>query len=188
MRLIFQVLVACLLVGCWSEPIQEGREATSRAHHVDYGISSPYPADYGDTFDWQHETPAQFLNVLRKGAKWPTPIYTVHGIHYGWIHEQDIPFLISQLDSSEPCASVLMSISSYLFPCSTVGNEAAFLIVGFRAGHYPPDLNSNRPAYDKGDKERLRNWWIHHVISAPAGLIIPPRPPDPWRGHPDGKP
>ena len=48
--------------------------------------------------------------------------------------------IVDLLDSTEPCASVSMSISSlHLESGSTVGQEAAFLIEGFRTGYYPPN-------------------------------------------------
>ena len=64
---------------------------------------------------------------------------------------------IKLLDSSEPCANVQNPLSSYIDPeRSTVGNEAAYLIEGFRHDRYPPRLNSTRPPCDI---EEIKKWW-----------------------------
>ena len=40
---------------------------------------------------------------------------------------------------------------------STVGNEALFLIEGYRAGHYPPRLSSLY--YFRPNRSEVRAWW-----------------------------
>jgi hypothetical protein len=112
----------------------------------------PAADHHGDTFDWQQAGPLEFLDHLRSVRS-----YVVDGVHRGWVRSSDLPQLISLLDSQDPCGSVAMRISSYHeSQLSTVGQEAAFLIDGFRSGRYPPRLNSTRPATDV---DQVREWW-----------------------------
>ena len=112
---------------------------------------------FGDTFLWQERGPLDFLALLRKRVKGPTVFYTVHGRHVGWLQESDIPRLIALLDSREPCLHVIMSISSYLPRTpSFVGQEALFMIEGFRRGEYPPSLHSTE-FYNR--KAEIVAWW-----------------------------
>jgi hypothetical protein len=60
------------------------------------------------------------------------------------------------LDSEEKCAAVVDAHSSYLPPASTVGNEAAMMVDGFRQGSYPPRLSAR---YGAAAKQELREWW-----------------------------
>ena len=102
--------------------------------------------------DWLEMTPLEFLSTLRKTEPW----MIFRCSHDGWVGREHIPQLIELLDSDEPCASVMLSISSFLGPRSTVGNEAAYIIQGYRAGKYPPASNSNRPLIDR---DEIRRWW-----------------------------
>jgi hypothetical protein len=61
------------------------------------------------------------------------------------------------LDSREPCAPVVSVKSSFIPDWSTVGDEAAFMILGFRKGWYPPDLHSGGIGPDV--KDEIRSWW-----------------------------
>jgi hypothetical protein len=135
--------------GC-SQPVVE-----NRLHEVVDPMGHPmaHGATTGtDVFDWQHEGPQAFLSNLRTVQE-----YTVAGIHRGWVRASDLSELVALLDSHEPCGSVAMAISSYHeSQLSTVGQEAAFLIEGFRRGAYPPALNSTHPGVDKAE---VRAWW-----------------------------
>jgi hypothetical protein len=111
------------------------------------------PTKYGDTFDWDNLGPLEFLDRLREG----TGTYVVVHEHGGWVKEEHLSVLVSLLDSDEPCMNVKSVFSSFLETApSTVGNEAAYLINGFRKGEYPPGLNSTRP---RPNKEEIREWW-----------------------------
>jgi hypothetical protein len=63
------------------------------------------------------------------------------------------------IDSEEPAAPVVSPLSSYwpFNQTSTVGNEALFLIHGYRTGHYPPGLSSLY--YFKPNRTEVREWW-----------------------------
>ncbi|MEM7163888.1 MAG: hypothetical protein AAF581_00405 [Planctomycetota bacterium] len=121
-----------------------------------------------DGFDWQTNGPLEFLDFLeqglgQQGEGWP-PCFTISGTHRGWIRESDIPALLSKLDSDAPCLATVKTISSILpREPSTVGNEAAHMIVSYRSevrgtgyGGYPTYLNSTM--YET-DREELRRWW-----------------------------
>ena len=74
-----------------------------------------------------------------------------------FVKEEQLPFLIRMLDSNEPCMSVGLMVSSTIRLESTVGDEAAFLILGYRAKKYPVSLNSR--AMTSEEKDELRRWW-----------------------------
>jgi hypothetical protein len=66
---------------------------------------------------------------------------------------------MQQIDSDEPAASVVSPISSYIpfDENSTVGNEAMFLLEGYRTGRYPPVLSSLH--YFHPNRTEVRTWW-----------------------------
>jgi hypothetical protein len=77
----------------------------------------------------------------------------------GWITLHDAELLMQEIDSEEPAAPVVSPVSSY-WPdnqTSTAGNEALFLLEGYRTGKYPPGLCSLY--YFKPDKREVRLWW-----------------------------
>jgi hypothetical protein len=147
-------LLALVALGCRptdssSAPQTSGEFAS--IEEVEQGLSGP--ADYGDVFDWDNHGALDFLEFLRGESGF----YTVWGIHPAWVKEDDLPELMELLDSTEPCANVKSALSSYIdVESSTVGNEAAYLIEGYRTGRYPPRLNSTRP---RPDKREIREWW-----------------------------
>lgn len=105
-------------------------------------------------FDYLHQGPLDLLGLLQRWEKnsWTSPF-----MPFGWVKESDLPALVELLDSSDPCANVQSMLSSYIDICrSTVGNEAAFLIEGYRKDRYPPRLNSTRPACDI---DEIKAWW-----------------------------
>jgi hypothetical protein len=92
--------------------------------------------------------PAEFLACLR----------TLHGHSQimlvsreaNWVRAEDVPGLIAQLASHEPCPHVATPASSYAafeFPDrvdeSFVGQEAVYMLEGFQAGRYPPTNHSH---------------------------------------------
>ncbi|MBU8869790.1 MAG: hypothetical protein KOO60_02835 [Gemmatimonadales bacterium] len=105
-------------------------------------------------FDYVAEGPLELLELLKT---WSSPNWTAPIIPFGWVKESDLPALMGLLDSTEPCANVQNPISSFIDSTqSTVGNEAAYLIEGFRNDRYPPRLNSTRPFCDIGE---TKQWW-----------------------------
>jgi hypothetical protein len=109
-------------------------------------------SDTASEFDWESQTPLDLLEFLRT-----TSLFTVAEARRGWVKREHVPALIALLDSDDACGSVALAVSSYLGGRSTIGNEAAYLILGYRRGVYPPELNSNR---DPIDKAEIRAWWI----------------------------
>lgn len=140
------MVFVCITVCCFAE--------NSRSHRVEGG--DPIEAlQNGDVFYWQILGPTAFLDFLKARDT----IYYVHGLHYGWIQESDIPALAKLIHSKVPCAPVVRTSCCVSFPektRSTVGQEALFLIDGFREGVYPPSATSI--GYAKTDKQAIMNW------------------------------
>jgi len=108
-----------------------------------------------EVFDWTKITPLDFLDVLKSRSGTLVTIWVYPP--KDWIKKEHINQLCELVDSDKPAAPVVSVISSYRpQPQSTVGNEAMFLIEGFRKGHYPPDLCSVH--YFKGNPEEFRKW------------------------------
>ena len=117
-------------------------------------------------FDWHHFGPLAFLDHLKNR----TGRLLILGAPEGWIKEDDLPELMNLIDSTEPCPSVRAACSSYIGTgTSTVGNEAAFLIEGYRKGRYPPGLNSTRP---RPDIREIRSWWRERTGDEFAGKLV----------------
>jgi hypothetical protein len=87
-------------------------------------------------------TPVEFLNVLKKEPATEECLF--RDPIKNWISKKDLPALLSLTDSDEPCPSVALMRSSYYDTRnhSTVGQEAAFMLEGYRKGEYPPGPNS----------------------------------------------
>ncbi len=102
-----------------------------------------------------HST-VEYLNDLSMHPDRPVLVLDVPD---GWITLRDAELLMLVIDSQEPAAPVVSPISSYwpMNQTSTEGNEALFLLEGYRAGHYPPSLCSLH--YFKPDKSEVRTWW-----------------------------
>lgn len=110
----------------------------------------------GDSCYFETHTPIEFLNDLRMHPYEPVMVIDVPE---GWITPEDAGLLIQEIDSEEPAAPVVSPISSY-WPgnqTSTVGNEALFLLEGYRAGRYPPNLCSLY--YFKPNRTEMETWW-----------------------------
>lgn len=104
--------------------------------------------------DYADQGPLDLLDLLKRWDSnyWVSPI-----LPFGWVKESDLSALVELLDSSEPCANVQSMLSSFIDTTrSTVGNEAAYLIEGYRKDRYPPRLNSTRPFCDI---EEIKKWW-----------------------------
>ncbi len=106
-------------------------------------------------FDLRGSDPSKLLELLTNG-NFPGAVLGIEPFR-NWVQEKDLPKFILLLDSPVPCASV-MDIRSSSWPgVSTVGEQAAFMILGFRKGWYPPDLHSGR--MPPGVKAEIRAWW-----------------------------
>ncbi len=132
------------------------------------------PQDYLD-FDFQLQGPLEFLEYLKTDLDATFPSVAIDGTHCGWIVESDIPALIELLDSDEPCRAVGKVISSFMATePSTIGREAAWMIMGFQHevenvgyGGYPPGLLSNHYGSD-GYREAARSWWAEYQAKEPV--------------------
>ena len=101
-------------------------------------------------------TPVEFLNDLHTH---PDCQVTVIDVPDNWIIHDDVQLLMQLIDSPDPAAPVVSPLSSYrpFDQTSTVGNEALFLIEGYRTGEYPPDLCSLY--YFHPNRTEVRSWW-----------------------------
>ncbi|MBT8506963.1 hypothetical protein AZH53_00775 [Methanomicrobiaceae archaeon CYW5] len=110
----------------------------------------------GDSCYFETHTPVEFLNDLRMHPNEPVMVLDVPE---GWITHEDAELLMHEIDSEEPAAPVVSPISSYCpeNQTSTVGNEALFLLEGYRAGKYPPALCSLY--YFNPNRTGMALWW-----------------------------
>lgn len=158
-------------VGCHSAPDASRTHAVHESRAIEFHGEPPEARDVlPGEFDFQSKSPLEFLEFLQARyddvAREPNAFlpYSVRGTHCGWIRESDIPRLMKLVDSTSPCLPVKKLISSFLsMQPSTIGQEAAFLVEGFRCdvegvgyGGYPPRLNSDSPPTDR---EAIRAWW-----------------------------
>jgi len=122
-----------------------------------------------DVFNFTLSSPEEFLEFLKKDIKkgvytFPnnssTSIFQIinQPPDENWIKPEHIPGLIKLMDSKEPCRPV-MSIYSSKLPTelSTIGDEAIFLIQGFRKKRYPPEPNSR--TYSPKERKEILQWW-----------------------------
>ena len=110
----------------------------------------------GDVCYFETHTPIEFLDDRRTHPDEPVMVMDVPE---GWITHEDTGHLMQEIGSGEPAAPVVSPLSSY-WPdnqTSTVGNEALFLLEGYRTGRYPPDLCSLY--YFKADRTEMEMWW-----------------------------
>jgi hypothetical protein len=119
------------------------------------------PLSAGDKaagFDLSSSDPSKLLDTLTNG-NFPGSVLVVGEPVENWVQEKDLPKLMLLLDSPVPCAPVVLARSSFTPRVSSVGDQAAFLIQGFRDGSYPPSLHSGRitPAV----KDEIRAWWAN---------------------------
>lgn len=117
----------------------------------------PPESPVGEDLDWARTDPLALLELLKSRPGIPLTIASTPPPD--WITEEYVRQLMPVIDSPEPAAPVVSVLSSY-YPfneSSTVGNEAMFLIEGFRRGRYPPALCSIY--YFDADPDELRTWW-----------------------------
>jgi len=114
------------------------------------------PEDYRAGENWQKGTPFGLLAVL---ASHPGTGYLVTDPLADWVEESHLAPLMKLIESDRPCAAVILSeVANPPMPpsFSTIGNEAAYLVEGFRTGRYPPRESSVMPP---PDVEEIRAWW-----------------------------
>ena len=97
--------------------------------------------------------PLEFLDSLRQAET----VVTVDS-RYNYVRDSDIPKLISLIDSEEKAAPVMLTVSSKIpTEASTVGDQAAYLIVGFWKRFYPSELSFSRMSASK--KQEIKQWY-----------------------------
>ena len=104
-------------------------------------------------------SPIEFLEYLKSYDN-RLHTYIVAEQSKNWVREQDIPGLLLLLDSNQPCAGVMHEPSGSVPGRSTVGDQAAYLIEGFKSRLYPPSLYSK--PYTATQKADLRRWWTNY--------------------------
>jgi hypothetical protein len=129
------------------------------------GCTEERARQMGDSFPWADASPADYLKMLAARGREPKRtgddtyrwVYTICGRHRAWIREEDLPGLVAQVDSKAPCPHSVLSESG-MAPLKTsfVGQEALFLIDGFRTGVFPPSLHSDGYYQKRGE---ILAWW-----------------------------
>ena len=122
------------------------------------------------------DSPAELIETLKAADKF----YTIGMASADYVKESDISHLIGLIDSKEPCAHVVLSISSFIPSTrSTVGHEAAYLIEGFWKRYYPTRLVSSQYVPDIEDMKLWYRMWSN--LKKSAGQAPPPHAPEPGR-------
>jgi hypothetical protein len=113
----------------------------------------------GNSCYFESHTPMEYLNDLRMHPHHQVMVLDVPDT---WITPHDAELLMLEIDSNAPAAPVVSPISSYwpFNQTSTVGNEALFLLEGYRTGKYPPALCSLY--YFHPDRSEMRSWWNNY--------------------------
>lgn len=129
------------------------------ADNCSFGFLTGHPDVHlsrGDSFYFRTHTPMEYLNDLRMN---PHAQVMVVDVPDDWITLHDAELLMQEIDSKDPAAPVVSPVSSYwpFNQTSTVGNEALFLLEGYRTGKYPPALCSLN--YFRPDRAEMRAWW-----------------------------
>lgn len=123
-------------------------------------------------------TPAEFLNCLKVTKQAGISVIDVrdmpictNGIKKkDWIQKNDVEILAKQLSSNEPASGIWAPFNPDNLPCepSNVGNEAAFLILGYIEKRFPPRQTSS---FSKRDREAnmktVRAWLMKNNIPVP---------------------
>lgn len=116
-------------------------------------------------------TPLQLLELLKEPSQAGFPVFVISEPLEDWVREEHLPALMELLDSKEECTPVMLAISSTMPRHSTIGQEAAFMVHGFRAGRYPPALYSGHPSL--ASKEELLSWWTARCPRVDAIRTMP---------------
>mgnify|MGYP003974671125 FL=1 len=101
--------------------------------------------------------PLEFIAYLQSHGT--SDCYYVRAAPSGWVKQKHLPQLFQLLDSDRNCALPLYFAESphtAMGKGSTVGQEAAFMIMGFRGKAYPPPLGS---CVTNQEKKAMRAWW-----------------------------
>ena len=116
-------------------------------------IKSTNDIENKEKYDWSTLTPLDFLEKLKyQGNTWVT---IWNNPPNDWIKEEHIHELIKHIESKEKSAFVVSALSSYLpSGSSAVGDEAMYLINGYRNKKYPPSLYSG-----PGNPEEIIEWY-----------------------------
>ena len=140
-------LMACLLAAC----LPPGQSDQTRTCEV----------------DWSKTDPLAFLEMLTRRPNAPCWLSQAPE---GWIKKEHVEYLLRQINSPEPAAPVVSLFSSYdpREETSTVGNEAMFLIEGFRKQRYPPGLCS--VYHFEGEPDEFRKWWQEQKNDLPHSM------------------
>ena len=105
--------------------------------------------------------PATAMELIEE-LKRTKRIYATWESRLNYVKESELPGLIKLIDSKEPCAYSVMSVSSHLPQGrSTVGNEAAYLIQSFLMRFYPSKLSSDRNPPSKAELKHWYRQWTH---------------------------
>lgn len=109
-----------------------------------------------DSCYFRNHTPIDFLNDLRLHPSEPLMVMNTPD---NWITYNDAEHLIQFVTIDEPATPVISPLSSCWLPnqTSTVGNEALFLLKGYRTGFYPPDLSSLQVFTT--NRTETKAWW-----------------------------
>lgn len=147
-RFAAQALVpGLILTGC-SAPAPE-RPAPMHPPPRETPLADPDPST---------QDPLAFLDALTR-TRLNAAVITHPPV--GWIRAEHVPALLERLESPRTASPVISNLSSASLPegeRSTEGREAAFLLEGFRAGHYPPRLMSVT-FFEPESPEAYRSWW-----------------------------
>lgn len=162
--LVLVIIVVC--AGCTSTPpAGPGTAAIPQNNSMPGGeactfdrltVFSKIRLTEGDSCYFSTHNPLTFLNDLRTHAGKQSMVFEVPD---NWITHADVQGLMQEIDSAEPAAPVVSALSSYwpFNQTSTVGNEALFLIEGYRTGRYPP--NPCSLYYFHPNRTEVRSWW-----------------------------
>jgi len=127
------------------------------------------PPQVNNVVDLWGITPVEFLTALKMERASTYPYLFREPIKH-WISRKDLPGLLALTESKEPCAPVaLMSFSVASSPVldpqgSTMGQEALFMIEGFRKGEFPPAPSSG--GYDEARAKELTEWCREEMAKA----------------------
>jgi hypothetical protein len=119
------------------------------------------PSEVDNVTDLWGITPVDFLKALELERS-TSDEYIFREPIRNWVSRKDLPGLLALADSTEPCASVALTSSSVRnSKGSTLGQEALFLLEGYRSGQYPPAPNSG--GYDEARAKELTDWCRNQI-------------------------
>jgi hypothetical protein len=100
-----------------------------------------------DLLDLKSTSPKALMELMQKGTT-ERHFVAVANSSNNFITAADVIWLLPLLDSADECLPIASSLSSTLPTSkSTVGHEAATMILGFIKKEYPPVLDSSRPGF-----------------------------------------